>query len=157
MEHLVMSHLGGHYISDADPEFIEAYCETCGDSDCIVASWNPEEENGRINGLLRYLMGNVLNNREDIDRKVEEYTGLIDIEDLIPSLLNDIEYDSDEVFTIVSYLLTDREISDEEYNRIMHASKFQEERQTKMIKHFAKDMFAKDENGKVKVIKLNKN
>ena len=38
MEHLVESHLGGYYISNSDPEIIEAYCDQCGDSDRIILS-----------------------------------------------------------------------------------------------------------------------
>lgn len=40
MEHLVESHLGGYYVSDLDPEQITAYCESCGDSDWILLSWD---------------------------------------------------------------------------------------------------------------------
>lgn len=39
MEHLVESHHGGYYVSDADPEFIERPCEICGDNDWIILSW----------------------------------------------------------------------------------------------------------------------
>ena len=156
LEHLVEGHLGGYYISDGDPEFIEMYCETCGDSDTIVASWNQFEENGRLNDLLKYFMMDVLNSREDIDRKVDEYYDdtSIEIEDIIPSIINDIEYNSDEVSTIVSDLYEYHEISEEEYNKIMRISNFEEERQLKMVKHFANDIFTKDENGKTKVLKL---
>ena len=157
MEHLVESHLGGYYISDGDPEFIEMYCETCGDYDKIVTSWYPEEENGRINALLNYFMMNVMNSREDIDLKVDEYTDCsIETKEIIPFILNDIEYNRDQVDTIVSDLFESHDINEEEYRKIMHISEFEEDRQIKMINHFKKDMFTKDESGKVKVLKLGK-
>ena len=155
LEHLVEGHLGGYYISDGDPEFIEMYCETCGDSDSIVASWNQFEENGRLNGLLKYFTMDVLNNREDIDCKVDEYNeGPVEVEDIIPSILNDIEYNDDYACSILTSLYEDHEIREDEYRKIMKILDFEEERQLKMVKHFANDIFAKDDNGKVKVLKL---
>ena len=51
MEYLVESHMGGHYVSNCDPEIIEAYCEQCGDYDRIILSW----EDGKIfDTLLEY-------------------------------------------------------------------------------------------------------
>ena len=155
MEHLVESHMGSYYISDSDPEFIEMYCETCGDYDSIVASWNPEEEKGRLNGLLSYFMMDVLNNREDINRKIDEYDeGPIEVEDIIPSIINDIEYNSDLVSSIVYDLFEYHDISDEEYRKIIQVSDFEEDRQIKMIKHFEKEMIVKDDRGKVKIKRI---
>lgn len=54
MEYLVESHMGGHYISNSDPEIIEEYCERCGDSDTIILSW---EEGKKIETLLDYFSG----------------------------------------------------------------------------------------------------
>ena len=68
LEHLVQSHLGGHYITDGEPEFIEAYCETCGDSDEILTSWENSEKDSRVNALLRYFMIGNLNLKEDLEK-----------------------------------------------------------------------------------------
>lgn len=155
LEHLVQSHLGGYYISDSEIEDIEEYCETCGDYDTVVASWNPLEENGRLNGLLKYFMIDTLNTREDIDKKVEEIEYYIEENrEIIPFLFNDIENNTDEVNTIVSYLYENQSISEDEYNKIIHISKIEEERQHRMVMHFSKSMFTKDESGHVKVLKL---
>ena len=51
MEHLVESHMGGYYISDADPEIITEYCESCGDHDWILLSW---EEGLMMETLTQY-------------------------------------------------------------------------------------------------------
>ena len=51
MEYLVESHMGGHYVSNCDPEIIESYCEQCGDYDRIILSC----EDGKIfDTLLEY-------------------------------------------------------------------------------------------------------
>lgn len=41
--HIVESHLGGTYLSSADLEVIESFCERCGDSDCIVGSFPADD------------------------------------------------------------------------------------------------------------------
>ena len=53
MEHLVQGHIYcGYYISNEDPELIETWCDTCGDCDRIVLSWEPEN---RFGALFEYL------------------------------------------------------------------------------------------------------
>ena len=155
-EHLVRGHLGGYYISSSDPEFIESYCEQCGDYDEILASWDTSEENARVNALLKYFLSETLNTREDIDNEVEKITKYYDVEteDIIPSLLDQIDYKAEDTYSIASCLHEDREISNEEFEKIMKISKFEEDRQNKMVKHFANSMFTKDESGNVKVLKL---
>ena len=51
MEYLVESHLGGYYVSNLDPEVITAYCESCGDSDWILLSW---EKGHMMETLIQY-------------------------------------------------------------------------------------------------------
>ena len=156
-EHLVQSHLGGHYISDGDPEFIEAYCETCGDYDMILTSWDDQEENAKLNALLRYFINSRLNTKKDLDEKVEEYDDYCeDKKDIIMNIIDDIEFDNEETSSIVSYLYEDKSISEEELNRILQISNFNKERQIKMVKHFAKTYFSKDKDGNVKVLKKSK-
>ena len=53
MNYLVESHMGGYYISD-DYESIATYCETCGDSDSIIISWDGEDE--KYNALLSLVL-----------------------------------------------------------------------------------------------------
>lgn len=60
MEHLVEGHLGGYYISNQDPEIITEYCDTCGDSDWILCSW---EEGQMIPALVGFF------SRIDMERK----------------------------------------------------------------------------------------
>lgn len=156
-EHLVQSHLGGHYISCGDPEFIEAYCETCGDYDMILTSWDDEEENARLNALLRYFINSRLNTKKDLDEKVEEYDGYCeDKKDIIMNIIDDIEFDAEETNSIVNYLYEDKSISEDELNRILQISNFNKERQIKMVKHFANSYFSKDKDGNVKVLKKTK-
>ena len=157
LEHLVQGHLGGYYISSGELEFIEQYCEQCGDSDEILTSWDEYEEDARLNALLRYFMQDVLNDRKDIDRKVEEYVSYsVEPQDIVPSMLDNISYNLEDVFSIVSSLFENHEISEEEFNKIIQIAHFEEDRQLKMVKHFAKSMFTKDKDGTVKLLKLSK-
>ena len=150
--HLVQSHLGGHYISDSNPEDIESYCETCGDYDMILTSWEDEEENGRLNALLKYFMMNSLNNKSDLDKKVEEFRQCdMETKEIIESILDEVEFDSEETDSIVSYLHEYHEISEEEYQKIVKINSFNEERQIKMVKHFEKSY-----KEPVKTLKLSK-
>lgn len=139
MEHLVEGHLGSYYISDDDPEFIEQYCETCGDSDTILISWNQEEENARVNALLRYFMANNMNTREDIYSKVSLLSEWGDGA-IITLLLNEIKYNNEEVFNIVFSLYENKDITKKEFDTIIHISDFEEERQRKMVKYFEKSI-----------------
>lgn len=43
LTYIVQSHLGGTYLSQADPELIEAFCEQCGDCDCILAAFRAND------------------------------------------------------------------------------------------------------------------
>ena len=154
LEHLVRSHMGGYYISDGDPEFIEAYCETCGDYDMILTSWNTLEDSARLNALLRYFVGNSINNREELENKVIEYDDYCeDKSDIIEYIINDIKFNEEETDSIISSLHDDHDISDEEYEKIIRLSKFNSDRQVKMVKHFAGSFFTKDDKGNAKVLK----
>lgn len=157
LEHLVRSHMGGYYISSSDSEFIEQYCEQCGDSDEILTSWDEDEEDARLNALLKYFMLDVLNDRKDIDKKVEDYVNLsVEPEDIIPSMFDSISFNAEEVFSIVSCLFEKHDISEEEFNKIVQVSRMEEDRQLNMVRYFANSMFSKNEDGTVKVLKLSK-
>ena len=155
MEHLVESHLGGYYISNSDPEYIEQYCEACGDSDRIITSWDPYEEKGRLNGLLKHFMIDVLNSKKDIDNRVELISDdITEKEEIIQALLNDINYNKEEIETILYNLFEYREISEEEYKKILQISNFEEDRQIKMIRHFEDSIPSKEDKEKQKILKL---
>lgn len=79
MEYLVESHMGGHYISNCDPEIIETYCEQCGDHDCIILSW---KDGKMMDALLEYFskikrpIEQLENDKNELDLTQDE---LIDI------------------------------------------------------------------------------
>lgn len=153
-EHLVQSHLGGYYISDMEPEIIERYCETCGDYDCIMTSWNEFEENARLNALLKYFMSNSLNTKKDLDRSYYEYSDCsLTSKEIINNIIDDIKYSSEEINNIITALFDDHDINEEEYKRISYVSKINGERQIKMVKHFAKSYVSNSS----KVLKLKTN
>ena len=156
MEHLVEGHVNGnYYISNSDSEFIEQYCEQCGDSDTILASWNPEEKNARLNALLRFFMESILNTREDIYYRAlqqSHYSQWYSV-DIISLLISDIECTNDDIREEVDDLHNNNYISDEEFDIIMHISDFEKERQIKMVKYFEKSMFDIDDKTGEKVLK----
>ena len=148
--HLVHGHLGGYYISSDEPEFIEQYCETCGDYDYIETSWDADEENARLNALLKYFLQNSINTKNDLDLKVDEYSDCsLEMKEIIDCILDEIDYDSEETYNIVTYLFENHEINEEEYNKIIHLSMFNKIRQTKMINKI-KNTYIEDS----KVLKL---
>lgn len=156
MEHLVEGHVNGnYYISNSDPKLIETYCETCGDSDTILTSWNPEEKNARLNALLRFFIADILNTKEDISNSVSQngFMWQWDGNDIVTSLLNDIEYNNEKVFNIVFSLFENKIITEKEFDIIMHISDFEKERQIKMVKYFEKSMFDIDDKTGEKVLK----
>ena len=65
MEYLVESHLGGYYVSNLDPEVITAYCESCGDSDRILLSW----EKGHMMETLIQYFSELKHSTENIEKK----------------------------------------------------------------------------------------
>ena len=156
MEHLVEGHENGnYYISNSDPKLIEAYCEICGDSDTVLASWNPEEKNARLNALLRFFIADILNTKEDIYNSVSQkgFMWQWDGNDIFTSLLDDIEDNNEKVFNIVFSLFENGIITEKEFDIIMHISDFEKERQIKMAKYFEKSMFTIDDKTGEKVLK----
>ncbi len=156
LEHLVKEHENdSYYISNKDPKFIEAYCETCGDSDTILASWNPLEKNAKLNALLRFLMERIINTREDIYNRAIEYEHYSRWyqEDIVSLLLFDISMNADNIYNMVSDLLDHNAITKNEFDAIMNISNFEEDRQIKMIKYFEKRMFMIDDELGIKVLK----
>lgn len=49
--YVVESHLGGTYLSDAEPEVIEEVCSSCGDSDWIIGSFESGDEDSAVVAL----------------------------------------------------------------------------------------------------------
>lgn len=55
-EYLVESHIGGYYTSTDDPDTIMECCDSCGDSDSIITSWDDEIENSMYNELKNHII-----------------------------------------------------------------------------------------------------
>lgn len=152
--HLVQSHLGGHYISSDEPEFIEQYCETCGDYDSIIASWEDEEENARLNALLKYFMRSSINSKSDLDLKIDNFSECsLEMDEIINCILDEIDFDSEETYSILTYLYENHDISEDEYNKIIHIATFNKLRQNKMINKM-KDSYIEDAKSlKLRIVK----
>lgn len=124
MEHLVEGHLGGYYISDAEPKIITRYCESCGDSDSIILSWN---EGNKFIALFSYLT----------ERQYRQ-------EDLVNDLLdgNQLEYLYEDTYyfydcrlSILDVLYSEQEITKREYMIIKKQLKIVKREQYNMIKN----------------------
>ncbi len=109
MEHLVESHLGGYYVSDLDPEQITAYCETCGDSDWIVLSW----EKGHMIEKLSQYFSELKYSTKGIERERQE--GMTKRE-AIENVLYEYSYKDK---YIIENLYTEEIISEDEYKQLL--------------------------------------
>lgn len=109
MEYLVESHMGGYYVSNMDPEIITAYCETCGDSDWILLSW---EEGHMMESLIQYF-SELKYSAENIEREIQEG---ITKQEAIETILYEYGF-SDK--NIIEILYEDKVISEEEYKQLL--------------------------------------
>lgn len=134
-EYLVISHLGGYYISSSEPEFIEAYCETCGDSDQIVASWNSEVKNAKVNALSDYFTCESIKSKEKLEELITGYEDEIPkgniIEDIIDYTISN-SYSNEE---IIKYLYEDGNLSDLELKALLKKNKEDLKNQLIIIKN----------------------
>ena len=96
-----------------------------------------------------------MNTKEDISNSVSQngFMWQWDGNDIVTSLLNDIEYNNEKVFNIVFSLFENKIITEKEFDIIMHISDFEKERQIKMVKYFEKSMFDIDDKTGEKVLK----
>jgi len=115
-EYLVSSHLGGLYISSADPESIEAYCEQCGDRDTIEASWDIDDKEAKIEAISGYFSRESLKSEEDLKTRIS-YFDETEMEkvDVIGCIIDDIISNNEENVDTINYLVGLREISTDEY------------------------------------------
>lgn len=123
MEHLVQSHLGGYYISSGDPIDIEAYCEECGDSDNIIASW---ENDNTFLGLLGYFSG-LKRTKEELEMY---FSRGVSKEDIIFGLMCDFDDDRNIIFNLAEY----NDISEEEMKKLIDQVSISQKEQFKLVK-----------------------
>ena len=109
MEHLVKSHLGGYYVSDLDPEQITAYCESCGDSDWILLSW----EEGHMMEKLTQHFSELKHSAENIERGRQAG---ITKKEAIESALYEYSYDDK---NMIETLYEERIILEDDYKKLL--------------------------------------
>ena len=112
MEYLVESHLGGYYVSDLNPKVITSYCESCGDSDWILLSW---EKGHMMEALIQYFSG-LKHSTKSIEK--DRQAGITK-QEAIESVLY--EYSSDNK-SIIETLYEERIISEDEYKQLLKES-----------------------------------
>lgn len=66
LTYLVSAHCGGYYLSHDDPDDIERICETCGDSDRIVAEFDDDDAQNSATEILDYFADDVVLDEFDI-------------------------------------------------------------------------------------------
>ena len=138
MEHLVESHLGGYYISSADPEIITAYCESCGDSDWIILSW---EEGLMMETLLQYFSEVYYTPEYIEDSKEAGITKQEMIEEVVYKY--DFEYKN-----IIDNLFEDNNISEKEYRELLEVNLETQKKQINMVRN----AYSKKTNTKKKTL-----
>lgn len=109
MEYLVESHMGGYYISDLDPKIITAFCESCGDSDWILLSW----EKGNMMEALTQYFSKIRYSAEYIE--TERQIGITK-QEYIENILYDYSFDNKNV---IESLFSDNYIAEEEYKKLL--------------------------------------
>ena len=124
MEHLVEGHLGGWYISDEEPEVITRYCESCGDSDSIILSWN---EGDKFIALFSYLTARRFR-QEDLINDVLDGVNL-------EYLYDDIYYFYDCHRCLLEVLHDDQALTKKEYMIIKKQIRIVKKEQYNMIKN----------------------
>lgn len=139
MEYLVESHMGGHYISNCDPEIIEAICDQCGDFDRIILSW----ENGEMLDTLLEYFSYIKRSVEQLEKDKNE----LDLmkEELIDSLTW--SYDEDRY--LICELSEDGIISPDEKKTLLKQITCSQKRQFETLKSIYYP------NGYVRVNKFN--
>lgn len=123
MEHLVESHLGGYYVSDLDPERITAYCETCGDSDWILLSW----EEGHMMEKLTEYFSELKYSIKSIEK--ERQSGITKKE-AIESILYEYSYKDK---YIIENLYSEKVVSEDEYKQLLKENLMAQKSQIDLI------------------------
>ena len=108
MEHLVESHMGGYYVSDMDPEIITEYCESCGDRDWILLSW---EKGNMMESLIKFF--------SELKMDIEEIEYDIASGISKPDEIEDVLFKYEQDKYIISCLFENDTISDIEKTKLM--------------------------------------
>ena len=120
--HFVESHLEGYYFSSQDEEFIEEYCEECGDNDRVLFTYDDEDKDEPVKSLINYFTLNKIKSKEDLERVLTGYdANKTGIGETIGTIKMDMLYDLDNNKYIIASLLEYNEISEEEYQKIINA------------------------------------
>ena len=123
MEHLVESHLGGYYVSNLDSKIITAYCESCGDSDLILLSW---DEGCMMEALTKYF-SKLKYSAEYIEKSLQLGITKRDA-------IEDILYDySSENKCIINNLYEEKVITEEEYKKLLEENLKAQKRQISLV------------------------
>lgn len=135
-EHLVRSHLGGYYISSLDPEFIEAYCDTCGDYDEIEVSWNSEDENEKINSLANFFSRESIKSEEEFDKIINSFEDIENLakEDMFDMIIDDISFNNDASQEIIEFLYENKDLNETEYTELINRNKEELKKQFIIVK-----------------------
>lgn len=122
MEHLVESHLGGYYISDLDSDLITAYCESCGDSDYILLSW---EEGHMIDALIKYF--------EEITHPIDNIKSYLKAGVTKQDFIDKILCESFDNKTIIDTLYEQKYINKDEYKMLLKVNHQTQKNQISLI------------------------
>lgn len=127
--HLVESHLGGYYISKREPEDIEEFCETCGDNDWILFSF---EEEKKQEAFLEYFQNRMMT-EEDIKREFESIENTEEI-------VEDIEWSALEDQNMLQVLLEDQMLKKEDYQKLLKAIRKNKKSQVRLFQKVNQEM-----------------
>ena len=146
MIHLVRSHLGGLYTSNKKPEEIEKRCIECNGRDLILFSWDPKEENSKINAFIKYYIDGISKSKDNYRKTflLSRNLGMTDSE-TYGCLTDDIKYDHEESYNYMTGLHEDGVLSDKEYERLILLLSRHKVKETIKLNEFASTLLPQEE------------
>lgn len=132
MEHFVEAHEGevGYYISNLDEEDITTWCETCGDRDRIIFSFDENEKKEPFRSLFKYCIRNMIFSRQKMNEQLQLFdahlTGEIEAAD---EILYAIECEVECNLNIMQELLENNSLTTSQYEKIVKYTKLMLERE----------------------------
>ena len=140
--YLVESHRGGYYISNQSPEIIEAPCETCGDYDEILLTY---DKDNKFDAFSVYFSSLKETNNDIIKR----YMNGMSKQEIIDSIKYNYDYDRN----IIMSLLESGIITNEEKRTLFKKVHIAEKEQFQLLKTINFDQLELSQQPKVIIYK----
>ena len=132
MEHFVEGHDGevGYYISSLDEETITAKCESCGDRDWIILSFDENDKKEPFRSLFKYCIRDLIFSRRKMNEQLKLFDAhLIGEIEAAGEILYAIECEVECNLNIMEELLEKNDLTTKQYEKIFKYTKLMLERE----------------------------